>query len=65
MIEAISDAIENAGAQLLFALLLIALYVWLLVALLFAALVFRTVWRWLTWNTWSTMIVHAERKALR
>ena len=65
MIEAISDAIDNAGAQLLFALILISLYAWVLVAVLFAALLLRAAWRWLTWNTWSAIIVRAERKALR
>jgi hypothetical protein len=63
--EATIDAIDNAGAVLVFGFLLAALYAVTLVLLLFAGLMLHIAWRWLTRNSVGTVVVHLERKALR
>jgi succinate dehydrogenase hydrophobic anchor subunit len=63
-VDFLVDTIDHAGADLLFAVILVIFYGVLILALLFAGALFRAAWRWLMRNTWNDLIVFVERRAL-
>ena len=65
MTEAQAAMLDNAAAYVLFVILVLGIYAIALLSVLFAGLLVRAIWRWLTRHTWSDVIVSTERKALR
>jgi hypothetical protein len=65
IIDYIAQTIDNAGAQVFFAVLLLLLFAISLVAVLFSLLMVRAIWWWLTRATWNDVIVSAEHRAFR
>ena len=59
------DTIGEAGATVLFGMIVLAGYGVLMVAILFCGLAVRAAWRWLTVATWRDVVVLVHRRALR
>ena len=65
LMQAVIQAIDDSGALLLFAGVLMTGYGTLLLAMLFGALALRAAWRWLKQKTWSSLVLALERRAVR
>lgn len=65
LLDAAVQAIDNAGAWLLFAAVMLGGVALLCIVALFAALAIRGCFRWLTGRSWNDAVLSAERKALR
>lgn len=64
-VNAIIQAIESTGADLLFGLIVLLSFGMIVLATLFFSLAVRGAWSWLIRATWRDVIVSAERKALK
>jgi hypothetical protein len=58
------QAIDSAGAGVLFGILVLVSFALVMLLILFALLALRAVWRWLTLHNWNDVIRSTERKAL-
>jgi hypothetical protein len=64
-LDMIAQAIDNAAANIVVGIIVLAGFGCLIGAVLFFCLAVRGIWRWLTRATWNDVVRSAERKALR
>lgn len=65
MNEMLQQIVTEAGANVLFGMIVIGIFAVLLVLVMFAALAVRALWIWLTGESVNSVIVKTARKALR
>lgn len=64
-VQMFSDAMDCGGTYVAFCVLVMVGYCIALLAVLFGLLAVRGIWRWLARHTWASVILSAQRKALR
>lgn len=62
-LNALEQAIENTGANILFGFLVLLSFALLILATMFFLLAVRAAWRWLTRGSWGDAIASVERRA--
>jgi hypothetical protein len=65
MNDMLEQAIESAGANLFFGVIVLALLCGLAMLAMFVYLWLRHAWRWLARHSWRDVILSVERRAFR
>jgi len=63
--EQLQAAIESAGADFAFGILVLISFGMVILGVMFFLLAVRGAWRWLTRHTWGDVVASAGRKALK